>query len=97
MRVAFRTRRLERCFTQQNLAVRTWAPYLGRRYIERVNILMQARDFDELADIPPLRFHPLSGDRAGQFAIRLTGQVRLVFGITGPDTITIEEVFDYHG
>ena len=97
MRVAFRTRRLERCFAQESLAVRTWGPYVGRRYVERVNILMQVRDFDELADIPPLRFHPLSGERADQYAIRLTGQIRLVFAITGPNTITVEEVVDYHG
>lgn len=97
MRVSFRTRQLERCYVQESRAIRTWGPDVGRRYIERVNILKQVRDFDELADIPPLRFHPLAGDRAGQYAIRLTGQVRLVFAITGPNTIMVEEVVDYHG
>ena len=97
VRVFFRTRRLERCYAQESMAIRTWGPYVGRRYIERVNILMQVRDFDELADIPPLCFHPLTGDRAGQYAIRLTGQVRLVFALTGPNAVTVEEVVDYHG
>ncbi len=97
MRVAFRTRQLERCYASESRAVRTWGPYVGRRYIERVNILMRVRDFGDLADIPPLHLHPLTGDRAGQYAMRLTGQVRLVFAITGPNTITIEEVVDYHG
>jgi toxin HigB-1 len=43
-----------------------------------------------------LDLHPLTGDRRGQFAIRLTGQVRVVMSIQG-DEVTVEEVIDYHG
>ena len=52
---------------------------------------------DELARIPPLRFHPLTGDRAGQYAIRLTGRLRLVLSFPNPTSATVEEVVDYHG
>ena len=97
MEILFRTRRLERCFTEGSRAVREWGPVVGRRYIQRVNVLMQARGLADLRNTPPLHFHALTGDRSGQYAIRLTGQVRLVMTFPNPGTAMIEEVVDYHG
>jgi plasmid maintenance system killer protein len=41
--------------------------------------------------------HPLTGDRARQHAIRLTGQMRLIVTVLDDQTIQVEEVVDYHG
>ena len=57
---------------------------------------MQARGLADLRNTP-LHFHALTGDRSGQYAIRLTGQVRLVMTFPDPGTAMIEEVVDYHG
>ena len=97
MEIRFRTRRLERCFIEASRAVREWGPDVGRRYVQRVNVIMQARGLDDLANTPPLHFHMLTGDRAGQYAMRLTGQIRLVMTFPDPGTGMIEEVVDYHG
>ena len=43
-----------------------------------------------------LDFHPLTGNRSGQHALRLTGQVRLIVTVEDQRTIWVEEVIDYH-
>ncbi len=60
-------------------------------------MLMQARGLADLTNTPPLYFHAQTGDRSGHYAIRLTGQVRLVVTLPDPGTAMIEEVVDYHG
>ena len=97
MIVSFRTRQLERCFENLSLAVQRWGPDVGRRYVERVNVLVAANDMDELRGIPPLRFHALIGARDGQYAVRLTRQVRMVLTFEDRGEVTVEEVVDYHG
>ena len=42
-------------------------------------------------------FHPLTGGRRGQYALRLTGQVRMIVTIEDGRTVIVEEVVDYHG
>ena len=54
---------------------------------DRIQDLYQVRAFD---------LHPLTGDRAGQYAMRLTGQMRLILTIDGDRNVTVEEVTDYH-
>ena len=56
---------------------------------------MRAHDLGDLADIPPLHFHVLTGDRSGQYAIRLTGKVRMVLTYPDPGTVMIERVVYY--
>lgn len=97
MDVHFRTRRLERCAGNLGAAARAWGPEVGRRYIERVQLLQEAPSLDELFAIRTLGFHPLRGDRRGQFALRLTGRMRLIVE-SGPEdgSVTVMEVVDYH-
>ena len=97
MEVRFRTRRLERCFVDSGGAVREWGPAVGRRYVQRVEALKAVERFDDLFDIRALDLHPLRGHRRGQYAMRLTGAVRLIItrDATAP-SVTVEEVTDYH-
>lgn len=45
-----------------------------------------------------LDFHVLRGSRAGQYAVRLTGQMRLILEPGEDDgTLIVVEVADYHG
>jgi toxin HigB-1 len=96
--VAFRTRRLERAFRDQDEALRQWGIIVGRRYTERVRMLQQ--QFQTVAEIYAARaldFHALTGNRSGQHALRLTGQMRLIVTVVDERSVWIEEVVDYHG
>ena len=97
MEVDFRTRRLERCAQHVGLAVREWGPEVGRRYMERVQLLQEIPSVESLFSIRALGFHPLRGDRRGQFAVRLTGRMRVIVE-RGPvvGSVTVVEVVDYH-
>jgi proteic killer suppression protein len=57
--------------------------------------LNDADDLDELRDPPGNRLHALKDDRAGQHAIRVNSQFRLVF-IWTDDGPTEVELVDYH-
>ena len=77
--------------------MREWGPVTGQRYVDLVETLETTERVDHLYEIAPLRFHPLTGDRRGQHALRLTGQMRLIVTVDDERTLTIEEVVDYHG
>lgn len=72
---------------------------VAKKYIQRVNILKSAKSFEELYTIPQLKFHPLTGDRDGEFAITLTGFYRLIITNDGDtfDIARIEEVSKHYG
>ena len=96
--VEFRTNQLQRCFEKSREAERKWGPEVGPRYINRVTLLLEAETLGDLMSLHFLHCHPLTGDREGQYAITLTGQVRLMFHIDEEDgTISVIEVGDYHG
>jgi toxin HigB-1 len=46
-------------------------------------------------DAPGLRFHALSGDRKGQWAVSVSGNWRIVFEFDGSDATNVDLV-DYH-
>ena len=50
---------------------------------------------EDLYQLVPLRFHPLTGDRRGQYALRLTGQMRMIVAIEDERSLIVEEVVDY--
>ena len=53
--------------------------------------------FTELYGHRTLRLHPLKGARAGQYAMVLSGNYRLVIERISEDTVRILGVEDYHG
>ena len=99
MEVRFKTKLLKRCYEKSAIAVRQFGPEVARRYIERVNILVQCRSASDLERLAPLEFHPLKGERAGQYAIRLTGFMRLIirFQDRAMTIVRVEEVSKHYG
>ncbi len=77
--------------------MRAWGPEVGPRYIERVQLLQEVPSVETLFRFRAVGFHPLRADRRGQFALRLTGRMRLIIE-RGPDdrSLTVVEVVDYH-
>lgn len=59
--------------------------------------LLAAERVSDLYNVRALDLHPLTGDRRGQLAIRLTGQMRVIITVEDERSVIIEEVVDYHG
>jgi len=96
--IAFRTRKLQRQYEHSTDAIRAYGDEVGRKYIARVNLMKQAHDIEELRQLPVLHCHPLKGDRAGQWAVTLTGFARLIFTLEGErlEIAMIEEVSKHY-
>ena len=98
MQIQFRTKKLEKQYTQHKLAVKAYGNEAARRYVERINIIKQTKIFDELSGLPGLKCHSLKGDRERQYAIYLTGFYRLIFTLVGEslEIVQIEEVSKHY-
>jgi proteic killer suppression protein len=70
---------------------------IGRKYIQRLAVLRATEKFSQLYSFQALRLHPLKGNRAGQYAIILTGNYRLIMERVEEDRVRIMDVEDYHG
>lgn len=64
---------------------------------KRLEILDAAQSLEDLRGLPSNRLEALSGDRQGQYSIRINRQWRLCFewlvGSDGPENV---EITDYH-
>jgi toxin HigB-1 len=98
-KVSFRTRKLQRAYEESDRAIRAYGPEVGRRYIQRINVIKAARSVEDLKVQRPLRCHELQGKRAGQWAINLTDRYRLIFTISDLefDVVRVEEVTKHYG
>ena len=99
MDVEFRTRKLRRCFESSKEAACRWGAEVARRYVQRVTTLYDCESIDDLYKIPSFNFHPLKGNRDGQYAIDLNGQIRLIvcFPVGAKNTVRVEEVSKHYG
>ena len=98
MEVEFRTNKLKKQSENYRVAERAYGSQVARRYIERINIIKQTRNLDELKRLPALRCHELKGGRQEQYAVSLTGFCRLIFTIIDEtlEVIRIEEVSKHY-
>ncbi|MBN1319630.1 MAG: type II toxin-antitoxin system RelE/ParE family toxin [Thermoleophilia bacterium] len=96
MRIRFRTNKLQKWFEDSKTGQRALGQEVARRYIQRIQIIQQTKDVDELRSLPGLRCHSLAGDREGTYAINLTGFDRLIVSIE-EGVVTIEEVSKHYG
>ena len=98
MEVNFKTNKLEKCFTQSQLAAKEFGVQVARKYIQRINLMKATKDLNAVKKLPGLRCHPLKGNRKGQYAINLTGFYRLIFTVDGEkfNIAMIEEVSKHY-
>ena len=99
MIVKFKTRQLETCYREHRKAIRAFGEQIARKYIQRINIIQQSQNLNELLVLPGLRCHALKGTRSGEYAINLSGFYRLIFTLTGNrlEIVMIEEVSKHYG
>ena len=97
--IQFRKNKLEKAYRNTKDGVRQLGADIHRKYVQRIDLICEARNIDELAMLPGLHWHSLKGGRAGQFAVTLTGNFRLILTVVEDlsNTVCVEEVIDYHG
>ena len=99
MEVIFRTITLEGCYKTYQKGCRKWGEAVARKYIQRIDLLQEAADMDEVRMLPGLNCHPLKGQQTGQYGITLHGRWRLIFTLQGEkaEIIRVEEVSKHYG
>lgn len=70
-------------------------PPIQLRALRLLRLLDENADWHELGKLPSADLHPLHGDRAGQYAVRVNMQWRVVF-TPGDGAVHDVEVTDYH-
>lgn len=97
MRFRFCDRRLEERYTS---GAQGWhQPGVVKRFFRVMQQLAAAATTDDLRALQSLRFHALMGDRAGQYAMDLSGNMRLIVALEEDDSgeyLEILEIADYH-
>lgn len=98
MQILFRTRTLQRQYENSSYAIKAYGKDIAVKYIQRINIIKTVQNIDELIQIRALRCHPLKGRREGQWALKLTGFMRLIFTLEGDqlEIARIEEVSKHY-
>ena len=98
MRVVFRSKRLCQAYEEVNRAIRLWGSDVAGKYIQRVEAIYAAQNFDVIKRIRAFKAHPLKDQRAGEWALALTKRWRLiVIPSEDGETVTIKEVTKHYG
>jgi len=97
VKLEFASNRLAEAGFSLSVASRQLGIPIGRKYIQRLAVLRAVDKFYQLFGLQALQFHPLKGDRIGQYAITLTGNFRLIIEKIDEESVRIVEVEDYHG
>jgi proteic killer suppression protein len=61
----------------------------------KLTMLHEAETLEDLAVLPGTRLEPLTGDRKGQYSIRINDRYRVCFLWSGGDATEVE-IVDYH-
>jgi proteic killer suppression protein len=93
----FTSNRLNSASVSFSEASRLFGIPIGRKYIQRLAVLRATDKFSQLYGHKALNLHTLKGKRAGQYAITLTGNYRLIIEKVNEDKVRIMDVEDYHG
>lgn len=67
--------------------------FIGR--LRRILFLLQEATHPESAAAPGFRLHPLTGNRSGQWSIRVSGNWRIVFRFENAEVVDVD-LTDYH-
>ena len=98
MEIKFKNNTLKKNYKNYSNATKAYGKIVGRKYIDRINIISVTKEIGELVSMRPLKCHPLKGDRNGEWAIKLYGQMRLIFTLHGNnlEIVRIEEVSKHY-
>jgi plasmid maintenance system killer protein len=98
VRVVFRSKRLCQAYEEVDRAIRLWGPDVAGKYIQRVEAIYAAQNFDEIKRLQAFKAHQLKGQRMGQWALALTRRWRvIVIPSDDGETVTVKEVTKHYG
>lgn len=88
----FKHRGLQRFFCKNNYGGIP-GQFAGRieRILDRLDAAMRPDDMN----LPGFKFHPLKGDRKGDYAVSVSGNWRITFRFDGEDACNVD-LEDYH-
>ena len=92
MILRFRHKGLERLFATGN------ARGVSAQHVRKIQLILAQLNVSRtpsMMDAPGLRFHPLVGDRRGQWAVWVSGNWWIVFEFEGENATNVDLV-DYH-
>ena len=92
MILSFKHKGLERFFAKSD---HRGIPARSEARIERLLDRLEASISPKDMDIPGFKFHPLKGDRVGEYSVSVTGNWRMTFSFVGEDAVTVS-LEDYH-
>lgn len=104
MKIYFSDKNLERCATDEMVALKTLGKVRAKLFLRRLKSMMYVPNFEELRKVPG-NFHELVGDRKGQWACSLDQPYRLISKGAEPNEAvvwakvseaTVLEIVDYH-
>lgn len=99
MDVTFKNARLRKCYEDAKTRTKEWGAKIAQLYVQRVDLLHAVEDAQRLREFRSIDFHALTGDRKGQYALRLDGFYRLI--VTFQDrrmtVVQVEEVSKHYG
>ena len=90
---SFRDKETEKIFNRS--FSRRLPPDIQRAALRRLIYLHAAKDLRDLSTPPSLCLEPLSGDREGQYSIRINERWRICFEWIEQDAYNVE-IVDYH-
>ncbi len=89
---SFRHKGLERFFKKgDHRGIIAKTEMRTERILDRLDTSLRPEDMN----IPGYRFHPLTGNRKGIYAVTVTGNWRITFRFSGEDAIDVD-LEDYH-
>jgi proteic killer suppression protein len=71
---------------------------LQQKHIERIKLILTRLDAAKSAQMmnqPGYNFHQLSGDRLGFYAVKVSGNYRIIFRFEGENAYDVDYI-DYH-
>ncbi|WP_353740646.1 type II toxin-antitoxin system RelE/ParE family toxin [Desulfoferrobacter suflitae] len=90
--VRFRHKELEQLFTRGHTSgVSAQHVRNPQQILAFLNASQEPADMN----LPGFRLHPLKGERKGQWAVSVTGNLRIMFEFDGANTTNVDLV-DYH-
>lgn len=81
MEVLFKNKSLERSITDDKRLLKSYGKR-AKKIKQRYREMLASATLADLSKLPATGLHPLHGDRAGQWAVKITGNERMCFIIT---------------
>lgn len=97
MNVEFASNSLRRCYEISAHASRKWGAVVGRKYIQRIDILYSTPTFEDLYSIRSLGLHILGGQWEGKYAITIHDRWRLILLPIDDRKVRVQEVTNHYG